>query len=131
MIKARLKTDLRGLARLEKRVPEQTLGGVRAAANALVNDIRSSWSPHSPSDPGNPPAVVTGDLSANIRVDARDRLGRFATDADALSAVIVFEQEYAPYLEESTKKMRPRPFIDPAVQRLEGVYATFFQELFR
>lgn len=132
MIRVKFRKDLSGLDRLERRVPQNASASVEAAARALAYDIRTSWSPRSPSMPYTPPAIDTGKLDSSVRVRTRDALGRFSgSGKNATSAAVEISATYARFLEEGTSKMRERPFIEPAVQRLEGVYAEFFRGIFK
>lgn len=143
MIKVRLSSDLRKLDQLERELPRRVEASVKEAAEALKADIRSSWSSTSPSRPGNPPAMDTGNLDSAIFVDTagRDASGRFASDADAVRAFVRIDTTqgssyhgrgaYEGYLEDGTPRMAARPFVQPAVERLEGVYSQFFTEIFK
>jgi hypothetical protein len=89
------------------------------SAESIVNRIRYNWSPSPPSDAGNPPAVVTGNLDGSIRADntGRDTAGQFAKGADIVSWFIRVNAEYAAALEYgfAARNLAPRPFIAPAV----------------
>lgn len=62
--------------------------------------------PHRASAPGEAPAVLTGFLSNSIQSEFPSaRLG-----------IIAIGAQYAPYLELGTARMKPRPFIDPAIK---------------
>lgn len=110
----------------------------RNVADTIVKDIKSSWSPFSPSNAGDPPAKdipnTTGTLDKSVRVDAqlRDPLGRFADEKNGTKAVIRFDTSgnaerergnYAQPLELGVdsgnrgQRILPRPFVAPAVSR--------------
>ena len=60
---------------------------------------------HIASSPGNPPAIDTGALSDSVKFKI---VGR--------DIVFTAEQDYASFLEEGTKKMRPRPFFNHVIE---------------
>lgn len=64
---------------------------------------------HIPSSPGEPPAVRTGNLRDSTVAEKHDNY-----------ATIDVGAEYAEWLEFGTSKIAPRPFVRPAVQRLEN-----------
>jgi len=98
-----------------------------AGANALRNRSiksmqstnRASWfykrggKAHYPSAPGNPPAIDTGDLIKSLIVDVRKDAVEFgATDAAPHGAL----------LEKGTKRMKARPWLQPAVdEEMPGI----------
>jgi hypothetical protein len=137
-ITVRIKSDLSGMDRLEARLPGRLESSVREAAEALAADIRSNWSASSPSSPGNPPAIDTGNLDSAVRAEptGRDVLGRFARTSDAAVWFVRIATsegddprnrgEYGTILEYGLN----RPFVEPAVDRLAGVYSHFFRALF-
>lgn len=61
--------------------------------------------PHQASAPGQAPAVLTGFLTNSILSDF----------PKATEGVITIGAEYAEYLERGTSRMRPRPFVQPAL----------------
>lgn len=144
-IRIRLNTDFRELERLERELPEEVGASVADAARALVEDIRSSWSPTAPSSPGFPPAVRTGNLDESVLDDeqSRDSKGRFAVGENATRHFVRIDTTKGPryhgrggyegYLEgpEGTVNMEPRPFVQPAVERLEAIYTEFFADIFK
>lgn len=104
------------------------------AAMDIVADIRGSWSGQSPSSPGNPPAVVTGELDRSIKVkEGRDIAGRFATTDNAVSYAIVVESDYGAALEfgDPSKNLAPRPFLRPAIFRFKNKIGRKFSSVFR
>ena len=121
------------MVRVEQNIESSTAEGVDAAANALVSDIRSNWSPSAPSQVGTAPAIVTGNLDSSIKVDdqKRDRSGRFSKDA-----IVKFVRmdtstgdnpngrgNYGAVLEENLD----RPFIQPAIDRMQGQYESILK----
>lgn len=124
----------RSLFRLERKVEEQSSELVTFAANWLVNDIRTSWSPTAQTQgSGNPPAIKTGNLDSSVIAEqGRDVLGRFAA-----ARVVRVDTEagmnpqgrgnYAQVLEFKYDL----PFFQPAVDRLEAVYPSLAKRFIR
>lgn len=89
------------------------------ATDSIINKIRYNWSAYSPSNEGEPPAVVSGNLDGSISKDTtgRDDLGRFARNENVTAWYIRVTADYANALEygDSSKNLAPRPFVAPAV----------------
>lgn len=64
--------------------------------------------PHQASAPGEPPAVDTGLLRASVRHE-------LATEGDELAAYVGSDLKISTWLETGTRKMAPRPFLQPAL----------------
>lgn len=62
---------------------------------------------HFPSKEGSPPAIDKGNLIASILFDSNE-------DSIQLGSIIT-EPKYPQWLEEGTKKMKPRPWLNPAM----------------
>jgi HK97 gp10 family phage protein len=71
---------------------------------------------HQSSAPGQPPANDTGKLIESIKVEKRKNTSTLKIDAD-----------YAGYLEYGTSKMRPRPFILPALMKIKKKLMTMIK----
>ncbi len=113
MLTVRWREDLNGLQRLEYFVPRRADDWTKAAAERCRDIIRASWSDKSPSAPGNPPAVVSGELDRSIVV-RKVNVGFIGSKkAHATTAGAA----YARMLEEGTIKMAARPFVRPAAER--------------
>ncbi len=119
----------RTMVAIERKLATQTREAVEATVEGIVNDIRSSWSPTSPSAVGSPPAMVTGNLDSSVKADeqGRDLQGRFAGKDAAVMFIRVDTSEgidpgergnYAPILELDLD----RPFIAPALERAGGQF---------
>ena len=122
--------------KLEKRYLDNTSDFVRFAARWLEMDIRTSWSPKSPSSPHKAPAVDTGNLNASVKAEPQGRQsgGRFGTDTDSISWYVRVDtasgngKSYSQALEEGVPvnnwgfEMKPRPFMRPAIDRLKGIF---------
>lgn len=87
------------------------------AAYELQADVQTHFSAQSPSSPGEPPAVVTGNLRASMTV-ARIRQALWEMRVGA---------EYGVYLEFGTPRMSARPFVRPAVWRLSKRFGKLFK----
>ena len=80
--------------------------------------MRGTGTPHTPSEPGQSPAVMTGKLRASITHEVKKGLGgdiearvgiRGGTEPDT--------KNYGLYLEFGTSKMRKRPYLKPALNK--------------
>ena len=110
MGKTRIVADLSGLKRLTREFPAKADAMLRSAVFETQADIMSSFAGSSPSSPGQPPAVVTGNLKNSITVKK----------IKVLSYVLNVGAEYGLPLEFGTRHMAARPFIRPAVMRFPG-----------
>lgn len=100
---------------------------IRKVAFGLVTEMRLSFSKpksgrlyrrgrttvHQASAPGEPPAVDTGFLTNSIQV---------ATPGP-LTAEIQIPAEYAAYLELGTRRIAPRPYVQPAIDAITEKYS--------
>lgn len=71
----------RTLTAIEHQVEDGAAEGAKEAAEAIATFIKSHWSPNSPSNKGDPPAIDTGNLDSSILVAPSTRSlrsGRFA-----------------------------------------------------
>ena len=66
---------------------------------------------HFPSRPGSPPAIDRGELVASILASVNNT--RKTVEVGATNRV-----EYARYLEKGTRKMKARPFLGPAFDKM-------------
>lgn len=124
----------RSLVRIERQVEAESSELVTFAAEWLVNDIRSSWSPmQQTAGSGNPPAIKTGNLDSSVIAEqGRDVLGRFAA-----ARVVRVDTEagmqpnnrgnYAQALEFGYNL----PFFEPAKERLMQIYPTLAKRFIR
>lgn len=119
--------DMAELQRLERRSPEFAEATAENMAEELIQYIKDSWSPVSPSSPFDPPAKVTGELERNLRYGTRGPGGRFASGENAVAFSVYNDIEYAAALEfghmrNSGKWVEPRPYFQPAIEWLRATY---------
>ena len=76
------------------------------------DDIRASWSPVSPSSPGQPPAIDTGELDASMEADR--------SQVKSFTGYIRANAEHGAPLEFGASHMEPRPFMRPWVHKQSG-----------
>lgn len=106
--------NFKGMDVFERKLKAGLTTGVREAAEVIVADINSHWSPTIPGPRGGPPAVRTGRLKRSVRITARDGAGRFASRENAVSATIRYGAPYSGELEDG---WLDRPFMGPAIER--------------
>jgi HK97 gp10 family phage protein len=70
---------------------------------------------HHPSLPGNPPAPDTGNLRNSIRYEVRSE----NKEVYGIVGTTQKDPPYGEYLEYGTKKMKPRPWLRPAMKNNE------------
>ena len=84
-----------------------------------------SKSKYTASAPGEPPAMRTGNLRMSWRPQsASERIGNTVI----IKPAITTEVKYAPYLEEGTDRMAPRPFEDPIIEKAMPRISQIFKE---
>lgn len=119
MMRISLRTDTSKLDKGLKNLLPAVNKSIGESSESIVNRIRYNWSSSPPSDAGNPPAVVTGNLDGSIKADntGRSSAGTFAKGADIVSWFIQVKAEYASALEYgyAARNLAPRPFVAPAV----------------
>ena len=85
--------------------PEKADRMLAGAAVEITSDIILSFGT-SPSPPGGPPGVDTGNLRASMTWESEGKLRK----------VVYTSAEYAPYLEFGTERMAARPFFSPVFE---------------
>ena len=81
--------------------------------------------PHHPSVEGNPPAVDTGTLRRSItyRVDENEKAGYVGST--------IKNPPYGAYLEFGTSRMKPRPWLRPALEKSLPKIKEFFASILK
>lgn len=105
-------------ARGGKSAARRALGKVAYLVESTAKDSMSGR--ESPSPPGEPPAVVTGNLRNSI-------LAKAGSDGSREWWVRV-GAEYGVYLEFGTAKMAARPFMRPAAERVRQAVDGIFED---
>ena len=104
MVGVVFKRDLDRLNFLERVFPARADKFAEKLARKTADIMHGSWSPSSPSSPGEPPAKVSGDLDQSIEV-VHVGQGEWAVTVSA---------PHAGFLEKGTVYMQARPYIEPA-----------------
>ncbi len=117
-------TDISGIVYLRElahNAPEKLMRVLEKVGRDTINEAKRSMqeSPqtgklyrhggvdHIASSPGFPPRPDTGNLMSGLNFDT----GRFWVDVGATA-------EYAPWLEVGTRRMAPRPWLRPAMEKV-------------
>jgi HK97 gp10 family phage protein len=82
----------------------------RTGPNGGVFPVEKRGVPHQASAPGEAPATDTGRLVNSIVADAE-------WTGDSITGYVRADVEYARWLEYGTRKILPRPFLIPAIER--------------
>ena len=93
-----------------EKLDSDTKKAVNYCALKVERDIKANMTPDGPSAPGEAPAVDTGRLRASIT-------HRVEMESGEVVGYVGTNVEYAPYLEFGTTRMKPRPFMVPAIER--------------
>lgn len=107
MIKDMLKLAEADVLDSADKLKETMVKSIASGAKSGNTYTRNGMS-HQSSAPGQPPANDTGNLVESIKVEKKKDFSIVKIDAD-----------YAGYLEYGTSKMRPRPFILPAITKIK------------
>ncbi|MBQ7257775.1 MAG: hypothetical protein IJS60_08795 [Abditibacteriota bacterium] len=98
-----------------KAVPEKVAKELKVTiVDTLTGERHGRWykgATNRSSAPGEPPAVQTDNLRSS-----------FVMEKDGNSYIIGTAVEYAKYLEFGTKKMAPRPYVKPSINKLVNKY---------
>lgn len=108
MISASVKLDRRKLDDIMRESPVKVRNLLDATAFEGEGYAKRSMG-SSPSRPGEPPGVRTGNLRASIHVETRSEFER----------AVVTGVDYAAFLEFGTRHMQARPFMLPMAYYLE------------
>jgi HK97 gp10 family phage protein len=110
------------------RATRKALGKTAFFCEASAKDLMTGsgsgeiYGTHQASAPGEPPAVLTGNLKNSIRAAA-------VGDGSSSWEVRV-GAEYGAPLEFGTARMEPRPFMRPAVEETKKIVGDVFKEAF-
>lgn len=122
-VKTTVKLDTKRLDNLSKYAAKRTAEVTHEEAMEIRADIRSSWSPTSPSSPGQPPAVVSQDLDKSIPEPRQVGKG------DTPTSLLEVKSDHAAPMEYGTVDVEARPFIRPAFYRAEKRYPKRFKRV--
>ena len=120
-------------------ISKKTLRNLQRAVRISANDVRNEAIDSITSNPrsggettrynpkrtiriskeGDPPASDTGFLASNIHL---------VMDGDQLGASVESRAEYSSFLEFGTRKMRARPFMQPALEKGKRKYKQLFRK---
>jgi phage gpG-like protein len=105
--------------KMEKEINQRLENAAAYAETAVKMELSRPGSgklygSHRASAPGQPPAVLTGDLRASITHKVV-RAGMF------LTAMVGSNKYTAPLLEFGTSKMAPRPFMRVTIERIQPI----------
>lgn len=131
MLTFTFRSDMRNLDRLEREVPRRVSTAVKRAAEDGAEFLHANWSAISPSDPGNAPAIVTGELDRSVTVDQQGRnlLGQFARSEGVESWSLRVTADHGQYLE--PPGWLDRPFFQPAIDFVMSQFDDYFRGIFR
>ena len=108
---------------ITERVAQQIVSRGTRAVNELRNSAVEVLTNPSPSAPGNPPGVRSGNLRSNWTGSVE---GGGGGGLVSITPTITSNAHYAGYLEHGTSKMAARPFKDKiAEQALPGIRAIY------
>lgn len=129
-LRAVIRTDFSPMDRLNAVLPGRVQSTVFDVGEAVIADIQSHWYPTSPSPRGSAPAVVSGELSDSIHLEATGRTGsgKFTASENASMALIKIDAAHGGILESD---YLDRPFLEPALDRIAPMFPTFFERLLR
>lgn len=110
-----------------REVNHKVMGREFRVSNALRNSAFEVLTNPSPSKPGNPPGVRSGNLRRNWTQGVRST-GGFG---GGISAVAYIESSmiYADYVESGTQRMAARPFVDKILKDVEPEVERIFAAL--
>lgn len=106
---AAIRKEVEGLVR---DVNHKVMGKAVSVSNALRNSEIEVLTNPSPSSPGNPPGIRSGNLRRNWNYGVESRGGLVIAFGESKS-------EYAGYLQDGTSRMAARPFVDAILEDVE------------
>lgn len=95
-------------------------------SNAMRNSVIEVLTNPSPSSPGSPPGVRSGFLRRTWKCGVRNK----GASGGGVSIVAFADAKahYAGYLQDGTKKMAERPFVDPILEDVEPEVDSIFSD---
>lgn len=106
----RIELDMAKLESIAANIPGGAGRVVQKMAQDCEHYIKNDFSPTSPSSPGQPPAVDTGNLKNSV----------LAEDVSLLTWVVNIGAPYGVHLEYGTNRMAARPFVKPATEKVRN-----------
>lgn len=110
-----------------REVNQKTMSKAFRVSNAMRNSAIEVLTNPSPSSPGNPPGVRTGFLRRAWKTGVRMNGGN-SNSSISITAYADSKASYAGYLEDGTKKMEARPFVDPILDDVEPEVDSIFSD---
>ncbi len=105
---SRVELDMSRLMQIANGSRKKANAAVQKLAQETEKDAKANFNSSSPSPPGEPPGVVTGNLKSSV----------IASSQRPLTWVTNVGAEYADDLEFGTVKMAARPWFLPAIERV-------------
>jgi phage gpG-like protein len=113
-----IKNRMNAAVQMVKKEAEFLLSRQGTGRQYKVPGTKDTW--YTASSPGEPPAVVTGDLGRSIDTDVSD---------DGFEGSVGTSKDYGMMLQFGTKNILPRPWLDVAfINKLEELEAIFSQD---
>ena len=113
------------VAKINRQVVARGVRAVNAMRNAELEVLKGQRSGRTASAPGEPPARRTGNLRMHWNGQVKSE-GSTAGGGVQIIAELESQEKYAGYLENGTKKMAARPFVDKikekATPEIEKIY---------
>ena len=115
---AAIRKEVEGLVR---EVDHKVMRKAVRVSNALRNSEIEVLTNPSPSSPGNPPGMRSGNLRRNWNYGVEGKSGLVIAFGESKS-------EYAAYLPDGTSRMAERPFVDAILEDVEPEVESIFAD---